>query len=185
MSSVKADNMKEYFEISNRLAISVTNDLSEMHLAKGPRKDHIFPGYADGIDLENAKKICGKLWVPTHLPDMYSLRWISAIPANGIQLIFAKEFPKYQLLVHESPKSANIKMPINKFDYVSINGKLGFIQRGIWRLVNRESNLEWSDTLSNIMYFELDNWIIKLEKRPATALGDDEFIKVAESLREF
>ena len=135
------------------------------------------------LDLPNTKKVMGKFWIPTYVPEDYQLTNSNAIKYHSLNLIFKKLSSKSILQIMESPRPANLHIMPDKYQTVTVRGQSCYLVKGTWYKSATTTN--WGDNLCLWLVFNIEDWIVMLNGIPAKAWSEEELIKIAESMREY
>ena len=171
------------------------NSISVTPTDHPPRLENILESPIQGkrsekisLDLSEIKALMGKLWIPTYLPFGIELIQTDATKGHDLHICFTNSaFDHSYFIISESPKSANMHIPMDTYKTVTVRNKSGLIILGNWGLQqnNGAKETRWIPSVSTTLLFEIDGWTIMMTGTPAKAWSEEELIKIAESMREY
>jgi hypothetical protein len=137
--------------------------------------------------LDTVKQRMGKLWVPTYLPEGYSLAY-TAVNGNWlVYLTYHKTNSIADLYLEIIPGGVDYRYPSGTVEEYMINNNKAYLVRGAW--VRTVSGLTYVDTWlgykSLNLFFKFDDWVIVLRGEWANSWTREELIKIAESLKAY
>jgi hypothetical protein len=139
--------------------------------------------YLTNPGLDSVKQRMGKLWIPTYLPDGYSLARTYVTGNCGVRLTYQKDDSPNYLCLDELVCSADMRFPAGTVEKVMVSNNQAYLVHGNW--INQNGIDIWSNDEALQLYFSLEGWLVGLQGYRSSYWTAEELIKVAESLKAY
>lgn len=135
-------------------------------------------------DLTTVKQRMGKLFVPSYLPEGFTLKRVYVSGNWKASLHYmTSTCPQILLQIHMFTNGADFKFPQGTVEKVAVNGNTAYLVTGNW-VGYLDNPVAWEESETLQLMFSLGGLVIDFQGSNAADWTADELIKIAESLHE-
>jgi hypothetical protein len=150
--------------------------------------DSYYVDRQSNLDLASIKSRLGQLFLPTYLPDGFTLDKATVLSDiyshTWLNLEYRGKKLGQLIGISQDRRSIKAEYPANSYETVNIGDGQGVLVRGAWLVVNGQPS--WSEDEVLNLYFSLDDWTICIRLFGASNHWTaDDIIAIAESMQEY